>query len=221
MIQLQDIQVIYNQGKANEVHALHNVNLDIKRGDFVSIVGPSGSGKSTLLYVIGGLLKPQQGSCIVDGNNLMTMNGRKLAAFRNSNVGFVLQDFGLLRNATVMDNVLTPLLFSKDKFFRMEKRAIDALKMLQIEKLAQRKVHQLSGGQCQRVAIARAIITNPSVLLADEPTGALDSDTAQQLMDVLQFLNQQGKTILMVTHNTNLCKWCSRTISITDGMIRQ
>ncbi len=219
MIEITDVQVIYNQGKGNEVHALRDVTLSIPRGDFAAVVGPSGSGKSTLMYVMGGLLRPQQGECVVEGQPLTGINARQLAAFRNQKIGFVLQDFGLIPNETVLSNVMTPMLFSKVSVTGMEKRAMRALELMQIDSLAKRKVHQLSGGQSQRVAIARAIVMEPKVILADEPTGALDSDTARHLMEVFLMLNAQGKTILMVTHNTGLCSWCKHTIAIVDGRI--
>lgn len=219
MLRLNGIHVVYNRGKANEVHALRDVSLSIPQGDFAAVIGPSGSGKSTLLYVMGGLLKPQRGSCVVDGSDLTAMGARQLAAFRNTHIGFVLQDFGLIRNASVLDNVMTPLLFSGERFFNMEKRAKAALETLQIDNLAKRKAHQLSGGQSQRVAVARAIVMNPSILLADEPTGALDSETARHLMQVFRMLNQQGKTVIMVTHNAGLHTWCKHTVPIVDGRI--
>jgi len=219
MIQLNGVQVYYNQGKPNEVHALQNIHLSLKPKDFAAIVGPSGSGKSTLLYVIGGLLRPQSGTCTVNRNVITSMKNKQIAAFRNQEIGFVLQDFGLIRNETVLENVMTPMLFSREKLLSMEKHARNALDMLQIGDLASRKIHQLSGGQSQRVAVARAIVMDPSIILADEPTGALDSENAHLLMEVFQMLNRQGKTIVMVTHNINLCAWCSRTIAISDGKI--
>ena len=219
MIELNHVQVVYHPGGANEVHALRDANLCLPSGTFTAVVGPSGAGKSTLLHVIGGLLKPQSGRCVVGGQDVTRMSGRAMAAFRNQMIGFVLQDFGLISHASVVENVKIPMLFSATPYREMEKRAMDALNMLSIGNLAHRTVHQLSGGQCQRVAIARALVMNPPVILADEPTGALDSETACQLMEVFRMLNQQGRTILMVTHNLELKSWCSGGITIRDGVI--
>lgn len=219
MIELSHVQVVYHPGGANEVHALRDACLYIPQGTFTAVVGPSGSGKSTLLHVIGGLLKPQRGRCTVAGQELTEMSGSSLATFRNRTIGFVLQDFGLMGHATVLENVKTPMLFSAVPYREMEQRAMAALEMLGIGNLARRKAYQLSGGQCQRVAIARALVMNSPVILADEPTGALDTETARQLMEVFRELHQQGRTILMVTHNLELQSWCSGSIAIRDGII--
>lgn len=219
MIEMRHIDMTYNQGQENEVYALRDISLSIPAGDFAAIVGPSGSGKSTLMYVIGGLLKPQHGQCTVNGQELTGASPGRLAAFRNREIGFVLQDFGLIRSETVLDNVITPMLFARGGTGNMEIRAMNTLETLKMDHLAKRKIHHLSGGQCQRVAIARALVMNPSIILADEPTGALDSASSQQLMDIFKMLNEQGKTILMVTHNESLSRQCQRIIRIQDGMI--
>lgn len=219
MIEMCHVDMTYNLNQENEVQALRDVSLTIPAGDFAAVVGPSGSGKSTLMYVIGGLLRPQRGKCTVNGHELSRMSPGGLAAFRNNEIGFILQDFGLIRCETVLDNVITPMLFAHGSTRNMEKCAMNVLEMLKMGHLAKRRVQHLSGGQCQRVAIARALVMNPGIILADEPTGALDSASSQQLMDIFQMLNRQGKTILMVTHNESLSRKCRRIIRIQDGMI--
>lgn len=164
-------------------------------------------------------MRPTSGEYINDGNSIPQLNDRDLAHFRNERIGFVLQDYGLLQDRNVLENVCMPMMFSRIKWGQIEKKAITILEKVGIGHLKARRINQLSGGQCQLVAVARAIVMQPPLILADEPTGSLDSDSAKHLMEIFSNLNKQGQTIIMVTHNMDLCKWCSRNIKIVDGMI--
>lgn len=220
ILQLRDITKIYNKGKENAVTALHNISLDIKEGELLAIVGESGSGKSTLLHLLGGLDAPTSGEALYNDKKIRYKNTNWLASYRNREVGFVLQDFGLLMTDTVLENVCVPLLFSRTSFFRMKETAKNALKLVGISNLAKRKVGELSGGQKQRVAIARALVNNPNVILADEPTGALDSKTSSEIVSLLMELNRQGKTVLIVTHDLSIAEKCGRVVKIADGVLQ-
>lgn len=219
ILQLHNITKIYNDGKSNAVTALNEIELIIEQGEFLAIVGKSGSGKSTLLHILGGLDTPTSGDVIYNGEMMNYTNINRLASYRNSKVGFVLQDFGLLSRETVIENVCVPLLFSDCPITKMKRKALDELKLVGIDDLAKRKVTQLSGGQKQRVAIARALVNNPDIILADEPTGALDSKTSYEIISLLEELNQQGKTVVIVTHDLSIAKRCGRVIEIVDGKI--
>lgn len=173
ILQLHNITKIYNEGKSNAVTALNEIELIIEQGEFLAIVGKSGSGKSTLLHILGGLDTPTSGDVIYNGEMMNYTNINRLASYRNSKVGFVLQDFGLLSRETVIENVCVPLLFSDCPITKMKRKALDELKLVGIDDLAKRKVTQLSGGQKQRVAIARSLVNNPDIILADEPTRAI------------------------------------------------
>lgn len=219
ILQLHNITKIYNEGKSNAVTALNEIELIIEQGEFLAIVGKSGSGKSTLLHILGGLDTPTSGDVIYNGEMMNYTNINRLASYRNSKVGFVLQDFGLLSRETVIENVCVPLLFSDCPITKMKRKALDELKLVGIDDLAKRKVTQLSGGQKQRVAIARALVNNPDIILADEPTGALDSKTSYEIISLLEELNKQGKTVVIVTHDLSIAKRCGRVIEIVDGKI--
>lgn len=221
ILQLQNITKIYNRGKSNALTALNEIDLDIKKGEFLAIVGESGSGKSTLLHILGGLDAPTSGEVIYNDKKIKYTNINRLASYRNSEVGFVLQDFGLLLRETVIENVCVPLLFSNCSFTKMKQKALHALKLVGIDNLAKRKTAQLSGGQKQRVAIARALINDPDIILADEPTGALDSKTSSEIISLLEKLNNLGKTVIIVTHDLSIAKRCSRVIKIVDGEIHK
>ena len=216
---LENISKTYNEGKPNACNALKNINLEISSGELISIIGESGSGKSSLLHILGFLDEPSQGDVFLNNKKTTYKNTSKLAHIRNSNIGFVLQDFGLILNDTVLENVLVPLLFRRDFSFGTKKQAIETLKLLGIENLANKKANQLSGGQKQRVAIARALVNNPDIILADEPTGALDSKTSSEIIDILLNLNRNGKTVIIVTHDLGIAQQCSRIIEISDGEI--
>ncbi|MDY3795146.1 MAG: ABC transporter ATP-binding protein [Agathobacter sp.] len=219
ILQLHNITKIYNDGKSNAVTALNEIELIIEQGEFLAIVGKSGSGKSTLLHILGGLDTPTSGDVIYNGEMMNYTNINRLASYRNSKVGFVLQDFGLLSRETVIENVCVPLLFSDCPITKMKRKSLDELKLVGIDDLAKRKVTQLSGGQKQRVAIARALVNNPDIILADEPTGALDSKTSYEIISLLEELNKQGKTVVIVTHDLSIAKRCGRVIEIVDGKI--
>lgn len=216
---LENISKTYNMGKSNACNALKKINLEINGGELISIIGESGSGKSSLLHILGFLDEPTQGDVFFNNKKTTYKNTSQLAHIRNSNLGFVLQDFGLILNDTVLENVLVPLLFRRDFSFGAKKQAIEALELLGIENLANKKANQLSGGQKQRVAIARALVNNPDIILADEPTGALDSKTSSEIIDILLNLNRNGKTVIIVTHDLNIARQCSRIIEISDGEI--
>jgi len=219
LIDLSGINMIYNQGKPNEVHALLDVSMKVLEGDFTAVVGPSGSGKSTLLHILGGMLRSTEGQYTFRTNEVTLYNNKQLASFRNKNIGFVLQDFGLLGERSALENVCIPMLFSDIRWNKIEKLALNSLKSLQIDHLYNRKINQLSGGQSQRVAIARALVMAPPLILADEPTGALDTETAKRLMALFHILNEKGSTIIMVTHNREMSEMCKKVVLINDGKI--
>ena len=217
MIKLTEINKIYRTDTI-ETQALENVNIEVKKGEFVSIMGPSGCGKSTLLNIIGLLDEPTAGTVEIAGCDTTGMKDKEMAEFRNRTLGFVFQSFHLIGSLNVIDNVELPLLYRGVK--RSERRRL-AKEMLERVGLSHRMYHmpsQLSGGQCQRVAIARAIIGNPEIILADEPTGNLDSKMGAEIMEILHKLNKEdGRTIVMVTHNEEQAKQTSRTIRFFDG----
>lgn len=219
LIELNQIDMKYNKGQENEVHALKQASLSVEQGDFVGLVGASGSGKTTFLQIIGGMIRPTGGDYFFDGMNVRAMKDRQLARFRNQKIGYVLQDYGLLRDRNVLENVCLPMMFSHMKWHAVENRAMELLTELHIDHLKTRRVNQLSGGQSQLVAVARALAMNPPVILADEPTGSLDSNTSAHLMESLIKLNNAGTTILMVTHNEEISRQCKRIVRIRDGRL--
>lgn len=217
MIELKEINKIYRTDEI-ETQALDNVNLRILKGEFVSVMGPSGCGKSTLLNIAGLLDSPTSGSVIIDGADTTVMSDSRLAGFRNSKIGFVFQSFHLIDTLNVLDNVTLPLLYRKGSDADSEKRAKEVLQRVGLGHRMSHKPSQLSGGQCQRVAIARAIVGNPEIILADEPTGNLDSRMGAEVMELLHELNRSdGKTILMVTHNEEQARQTDRIIRFFDG----
>jgi len=217
MIQLQQVDKIYRTEEIETV-ALENVNLNVQKGEFVAVMGPSGCGKSTLLNVMGLLDAPTAGKVILNGKETITMKDSELAKFRNKNLGFVFQSFHLINSLNVLDNVELPLLYRKVSATERRKLAEEVLKKVGLSHRMRHFPSQLSGGQCQRVAIARAIVGNPSIILADEPTGNLDSKMGAEVMDLLHKLNQEdGRTIVMVTHDENMAKETGRTIRFLDG----
>ena len=217
MIKLTDINKIYRTEEI-ETQALENVNLEVQKGEFLSIMGPSGCGKSTLLNIMGLLDSPTSGSIEINGIRTENMGDKELAAFRNQTLGFVFQSFHLIHSLNVIDNVELPLLYRK---MSSSERTALAKQVLERVGLSHRMKHmptQLSGGQCQRVAIARAIVGNPEIILADEPTGNLDSKMGAEVIDLLHQLNREdGRTIVMVTHNEAQAKQTARTIRFFDG----
>lgn len=217
MIKLTGINKIY---RTNEIEtlALENVNLDVEKGEFVSIMGPSGCGKSTLLNIMGLLDAPSSGKIEINGTSVEKMKDKELAAFRNKTLGFVFQSFHLINSLNVIDNVELPLLYRKMPAKERTRLAKEVLERVGLSHRMRHMPTQLSGGQCQRVAIARAIVGNPEIILADEPTGNLDSKMGAEVMELLHKLNKEdGRTIVMVTHNEEQAKQTSRTIRFFDG----
>ncbi|MDO8551118.1 MAG: ABC transporter ATP-binding protein [bacterium] len=202
-----------------QLKVLDNISLKIQKGDSVAITGPSGSGKSTLMYIIGCLDTPTSGKIFLENQNLLGLSENELAKIRNQKIGFVFQSFNLLPRTSAVENVMLPLAYSKTSPIEGKKRALELLEKLGI---SQRKDHppsKLSGGEQQRVAIARALINNPSLILADEPTGNLDSQSGQEVLEIFKELNKEGKTIVLVTHDAKVAKICRRIIKIQDGKI--
>jgi putative ABC transport system ATP-binding protein len=217
MIKLSNLDKVYRT-KEIETVALENVNIEVKHGEFLSVMGPSGCGKSTLLNIMGLLDLPTSGTVEIDGVSTSGMNDKEQAWFRNQKLGFVFQSFHLISSLNVLDNVELPLLYRKIPAAQRRKAAVEALEKVGLSHRMKHFPTQISGGQCQRVAIARAIIGNPSIILADEPTGNLDSKMGIEVMDILHSLNRNDKrTIVMVTHNESQARKTSRTLRFFDG----
>ncbi len=219
MICLKDVSKIYNQGKANETQALQHVTLTIKKGDMVAITGPSGSGKSTLLHIIAGIDAQTSGVYEYDGNDVRKMSDRGKCELRNKKIGIILQDFGLLGNDTVLRNICLPEIIAGTYKKSFDKRVRVLLQQVGLEGLEHKKVNQLSGGQRQRVAICRALAMDAEVIVADEPTGALDLSNTESLMDLLERLNKQGITVIIVTHDPYVANRCTMEYVIEDGKL--
>ena len=218
MITLQNVTKTYQMGDAT-VHALDGVTMTIERGEFVAITGPSGSGKSTLMNILGCLDRPTAGSYQLDGDEVATLNDDQLAVTRNRKIGFVFQNFNLLPRISAIKNIALPLVYAG---VNDTERMHQALVMLEKVGIAERKDHrpnELSGGQRQRVAIARALVTDPAILIADEPTGNLDTKSSNEIMDVFCSLHRQGRTIIMVTHEADIAAYAQRVIHVRDGKI--
>ena len=218
IIKFEYVKKFYNQNTPAEVHALKGITLEIEKGELVAIIGPSGSGKSTLLHIIGCLDNVSAGIFSLDGKNTFVLSSKELALIRNKKIGFVLQEFGLIMEDTVLENVSVPLIFGDTKYKDIYKKCYKVLKDLKIDELEKKPVSQLSGGQRQRVAIARALVNDPDIILADEPTGALDTATSADIMNIIVELNKLGKTIIIVTHNPEVANRCNRVIQIIDGL---
>ncbi len=218
IIRLEDIFKVYGIGEI-EVKALNNVNLVIKQGEYCSIMGPSGSGKSTAMNIIGCLDRPSTGNYYLDNLNVAQMSDTDLAHIRNKKLGFVFQQFHLLNQLTALENVMLPMVYAGVKPGERKDRATEALIKVGLEKRLNNKPTQLSGGQQQRVAIARAIVNNPVVLLADEPTGALDSHTTQEVLDLFNELNSSGITVVIVTHESEVARQTKRIVWFRDGEV--
>jgi putative ABC transport system ATP-binding protein len=220
VVQIEEIHKTYNSGEV-PVHAVRGVSLTIARGEFVAIMGASGSGKSTLMNLLGCLDRPSQGRYLLDGIDVSGLDRNELADIRNQKIGFVFQGFNLLARTTARENVELPMLYGRNRFSSRElhDRAMKCLDLVGLGPRAEHLPNQLSGGQQQRVAIARALINNPQVILADEPTGNLDSKTAVEVMGVFQKLNAQGITIIMVTHELDIARYCQRNLIMRDGKL--
>lgn len=199
---------------------LKDANLSIDKGEMVAIKGSSGAGKSTLLHIIGCLDKPTSGSYLLNGQNVSQLSLSKLAEIRNASFGFVMQHFALIEEDSALQNVATPLLFAKTRKSQMDARAMQQLRNVGMEQMANKRIATLSGGEKQRVAIARAMVNNPEIILADEPTGALDRANTEKIVQLFQQLNEKGKTIIIVTHDDFVAQSCRRIVTIADGVIK-
>jgi putative ABC transport system ATP-binding protein len=220
IIETRDLWKTYVMG-SEEIHALRGVDISIEKGEYVAIMGPSGSGKSTLMNLIGCLDTPTKGSYLLNGKQVSEMNDNELARIRNEEIGFVFQTFNLLPRATALHNVELPLVYAGIPTRDRQERAREALTRVELEERMGHKPNELSGGQRQRVAIARALVNNPSILLADEPTGNLDSKTGVEIMALFERLHQTGNTIVLVTHEPDIAAHAHRVIHIRDGKVEK
>ena len=219
MLKIENLTKTYNYKKSNAFTALKDVSLEVEDGEMLAIIGKSGAGKSTLLHIIGCIDKFEKGSYTIDGTDVHSLSDNKLAKIRNEKVGIVMQDFALIDEYSVIENVMIPLNFSKKKLGKPKELAMKALERVGIANLAKKPVSKLSGGQKQRVAIARAIVNDPSFILADEPTGALDTKTSSEIMELFTELNKFGKTVIIITHDLTVADKCKRKVEISDGRI--
>jgi putative ABC transport system ATP-binding protein len=220
LIETRDLWKTYVMG-SEEIHALRGVSIQIARGEYVAIMGPSGSGKSTLMNLIGCLDTPSRGSYLLNEKEVASMNDDELARIRNQEIGFVFQTFNLLPRATALHNVELPLIYAGVPSKERQEQAHEALAKVELTERASHRPNELSGGQRQRVAIARALVNNPSILLADEPTGNLDSKTGNEIMGVFERLHAAGNTIVLVTHEADIAAYAHRVISIRDGQVER
>lgn len=220
IVELKNVMRTYKMGD-EVLHALNDVSLSVNPGEFIAITGPSGSGKSTLANMIGGLDVPDAGSVNVSGVDLARAHDHQLSTYRNHTIGFVFQSFNLQATATALENVMLPLLFSGMKTRERKARAAECLKAVGLEDRMRHKPTELSGGQRQRVAIARALATKPSIIIADEPTGNLDSERGKEIMDLLHKLNKDGVTLIIITHDMSLAEQADRILRIKDGQLTE
>ena len=219
IIELKNITKMYDMGGAEEVHALQGVSITLTKNEYVAIMGPSGSGKSTLMNIIGCLDTPTSGQYIFNGVNVSEMSDNELARVRNREIGFVFQTFNLLPRSDALHNVELPLIYAGTPAAERRRKAMETLQHVQLGDRAHHKPNELSGGQRQRVAVARALVTNPSIILADEPTGNLDTKTGEEIMMLFEELHTQGNTIILVTHESDIAEHAHRVIRIRDGKV--
>ena len=219
LIELKDVYKIYREGLESEVRALDGVSLTIEKGEFVAVVGQSGSGKSTMMNVLGCLDIPTRGDYRLNGVDVLELSDRDLSAIRNKEIGFIFQQYNLIQNLTVLENVELPLIYQGINMDDRREMALEALERVGLDKRAKNKPIELSGGQQQRVAIARAIATRPAIIMADEPTGALDSRTGLEVLRFLQSLNKEGTTVILITHDNSIAATARRVVRMTDGKI--
>src|SRR6266705_4098505 len=218
LVELRNVSKIYHLG-GEEIRALDDLSLDIQEGEFISIIGPSGSGKSTLMHILGCLDSPTSGTIKLDGTMIHDASPRELARIRNRKIGFVFQFFNLLPKLNVLQNVELPMIYSGLPARKRRERALEALKMVEMENRARHRPMQLSGGQQQRAAIARALVNNPTIVFGDEPTGNLDSHTGELILELFRKLSKEGRTIVLVTHDPEIAAVTPRRIEIRDGKI--
>lgn len=219
LIELRNVYKIYSEGLESEVRALDGVSLEIERGEFVAVVGQSGSGKSTMMNVLGCLDIPTRGDYFLDGVDVRELSDKELSRIRNKQIGFIFQQYNLIQNLTVLENVELPLIYQGIDPIDRRELAMEALGRVGLADRAQHKPTQMSGGQQQRVAIARAISTHPPIIMADEPTGALDSRTGHEVLGFLQQLNKEGSTVILITHDNGIAATARRVVRIADGKI--
>jgi putative ABC transport system ATP-binding protein len=218
VIELSEIRKSYFMGK-NELEVLKGINLLIERNEYVALMGPSGSGKSTLMNILGCLDSPSAGKYVLNGNDVSKMEDNQLADIRNKEIGFVFQQFNLLPRLTALENVALPLVYAGISKKLRNEMAMEVIKKVDLESRSHHKPNELSGGQCQRVAIARALVNNPSIILADEPTGNLDSKTSHEIMHIFGKIHQDGNTVILVTHEEDISNFARRIIRLRDGMV--
>ena len=219
LIELRNVYKIYSEGLESEVRALDGVSLEVERGEFVAVVGQSGSGKSTMMNVLGCLDIPTRGDYFLDGVDVRELSDKELSRIRNKQIGFIFQQYNLIQNLTVLENVELPLIYQGIDPIDRRELAMEALGRVGLADRAQPKPTQMSGGQQQRVAIARAISTHPPIIMADEPTGALDSRTGHEVLGFLQQLNKEGSTVILITHDNGIAATARRVVRIADGKI--
>lgn len=219
LIQLENVKKKYPLADGKFYQALNGVSLTVQEGEFVAIMGPSGSGKSTTMHIIGALDNPTSGTYLLKGKNISSYTNDQLAKIRNEDIGFVFQSFNLLPRTTVLKNVERPMMYAGISQAERTRRAMDALRLVQIDTKANNLSNHISGGQIQRVAIARAIVMNPSIILADEPTGNLDTKTSHEIMTYFENINKSGTTIILITHEEEVAQSANRIIRIVDGEI--
>ncbi|MBU4227016.1 ABC transporter ATP-binding protein [bacterium] len=220
MLEIKKIKKIYQMGKV-KVEALRGVSFYINKGEFVAIMGPSGSGKSTLMHIIGCLDQPTEGSFIIGGKDVSKLNDDRLAEIRNKSIGFVFQQFNLLSRTSILHNVEIPLIYAGIKAKRRRELAMQALESVGLGDRVKHKPNEISGGEKQRAAIARALVNDPLIILADEPTGNLDTKTGEEIMKIFYKLHQQGNTVIMVTHEAEIARHARRIIHLRDGLIEK
>lgn len=220
ILEVKNLKKIYTtRFGGNHVQALSKVSFSVEEGEYVAIMGESGSGKTTLLNILASLDKPTSGEVLLEGKNIVSINEKEISAFRRDNLGFVFQDFNLLDTFSIQDNIFLPLVLSGKSFKDMEQKLQPIAKKLKIDEILKKYPYEVSGGQKQRAAVARALITNPKLILADEPTGALDSRTTDELLKMFSEINEEGQTILMVTHSTKAASHAKRVLFIKDGEV--
>ena len=219
LIELRNVYKIYSEGLESEVRALDGVSLDIERGEFVAIVGQSGSGKSTMMNVLGCLDIPTRGDYFLNGTDVRELTDKELSRIRNKEIGFIFQQYNLIQDLTVLENVELPLVYQGVSADDRREMALAALERVGLAERVKHRPTQMSGGQQQRVAIARAIAANPSIVMADEPTGALDSRTGLEVLAFLQKLNREGTTVILITHDNGIAATARRCVRLTDGRI--